>query len=187
MIDSINPALVAKILESYTLPTFGTHGIRHWARVYENGMRLGKENEANLTVVGLFAVFHDSRRENEGVDLGHGKRAAEFMRTLWGSWFEISDDEFALLYTACAHHTDEQTHKNISVQTCYDADRLDLARAGIRVDPQRLCTPAAKNSRIIKWANKRSLNDHCPDFVHDIWLDSISRIPPSKDTGALES
>jgi uncharacterized protein len=162
---------VAKILESYTLPLFGIHGIRHWARVYENGMKLGKQNGANLTVVGLFAVFHDSRRVNEGIDPGHGKRAAEFMQTLRGSYFGILDEEYALLYAACANHTDERNHNNLTVQTCYDADRLDLARAGIRVDPQRLCTPAAKNSGVIKWANERSLKDYCPDFVHDLWLD----------------
>jgi uncharacterized protein len=171
MIDSIKPALLEKILEDYTLPRFGIHGIRHWARVYENGMKLGKQNEANLTVVGLFAVFHDSRRVNEAIDPGHGKRAAEFMRTLWGSYFEISDEECGLLYAACANHTDERNHSNVTIQTCYDADRLDLARAGIRVDPQRLCTPAAKRPDVIKWANERSVDDHCPDFVHDIWLD----------------
>ncbi len=172
MIDSISPALLTKILETYTLPLFGIHGIQHWARVYENGMKLGKRNAANLKVVGLFAVFHDSRRVNEGIDPGHGKRAAEFMQTLWGSYFDISDEEYALLYTACAHHTDGRTHTNITVRTCFDADRLDLARAGIRVDPERLCTPAAKDSEIIAWASERSLNDHCPNFVHDEWFGS---------------
>lgn len=170
MIDDINSELLEKILETYTLPIFGIHGIWHWARVYENGMELSKITDASMRVVGLFAVLHDSRRVNESIDPGHGKRAAEFIKTLCGAYFELSEEEFTLLYTACASHTDENRHPNITVQTCYDADRLDLARAGIRVDPNRLCTAAARNPIMIAWANERSLGNHCPGFVYDEWL-----------------
>jgi uncharacterized protein len=43
------------------------------------------------------------------------------------------------------------------VQTCWDADRLDLGRVGKRPDPRRLCTPAARDRDVIEWAYRRSL------------------------------
>ena len=46
---------------------------------------------------------------------------------------------------------------DITVQTCWDADRLDLGRVGIRPDPRRLCTAAARNPRMIEAAFARSL------------------------------
>jgi len=176
MIREIDTALIQRILETYSLPIFGIHGIRHWARVYENGMELRKKTAASKKVVGLFAVLHDSRRLNESLDPGHGKRAAEFMRSLLDAYLDLTEEEYSLLYTACANHTKARTNPDITVQTCYDADRLDLARAGIRVDPIRLCTAAAKSPELIAWANERSLNDHCPSFVDDIWLKSISSL-----------
>jgi uncharacterized protein len=45
---------------------------------------------------------------------------------------------------------------NITVQTCWDADRLDLGRVGTTPDPRYLCTAAAKQSDIIEWALRRS-------------------------------
>jgi uncharacterized protein len=135
-------------------------------------MEIAKITAASLKIVGLFAVLHDSKRINESVDPGHGNRAAEYMKTLCGTYFDLSEEEHGLLFHACANHTEEKTHPDITIQTCYDADRLDLARAGIRINPHRLCTDAAKKPEMITWANERSLSDYCPNFVHDIWLNS---------------
>jgi len=44
------------------------HGPEHWKRVEANGLLLAKEMGADVTVVRLFALFHDSRRENEFTD-----------------------------------------------------------------------------------------------------------------------
>ena len=64
-------SIVTAILEDYALSIDGTHGVSHWARVLEIGTRLAEETGANLEVVQLFAIFHDSRRISEGVDDGH--------------------------------------------------------------------------------------------------------------------
>ena len=128
--------LIHRILEDYSLPLFGTHGVGHWARVMENGLRLAKETGANVEVVQLFAIFHDSRRVYEGLDLGHGQRGAEFAQVLRDEWFAISDEEFDLLYEACAGHADGDIEADITIQTCWDADRLDLGRVGIDARPQ---------------------------------------------------
>ena len=70
------------VLDDYALPWAGHHGVAHWARVLENGLRLAGETGANVEVVSLFAVLHDSRRVNEWTDPDHGPRAAEFASSL---------------------------------------------------------------------------------------------------------
>jgi uncharacterized protein len=99
------PLILVAVLESYALPRDGDHGVAHWARVYENGLRLAGETGADVEVVRLFAVLHDSRRISETTDPDHGPRAAEFARTLRGRLFDLSDHQFNLLHRACVGHT----------------------------------------------------------------------------------
>lgn len=35
--------MLQAVLEDYTLPLAGDHGVAHWARVLENGLRLAEE------------------------------------------------------------------------------------------------------------------------------------------------
>ena len=161
--------LIHRILEDYSLPWHGTHGVGHWARVLENGTRLAKETKANIEVVQLFAIFHDSCRVNEDADWGHGERGGNLALALRDKWLSLSDEEFDLLYEACAGHTDGLTEADITIQTCWDADRLDLGRVGICPELLRLCTEAAKNPEIIKWADGRASIDIVPDFVRGEW------------------
>ncbi len=76
----ISQKLIRSTLGRYTLLLEGIHGVPHWARVLENGRRLSEATGAERDIVELFAVFHDSRRINEGVDDGHGRRGAELAR-----------------------------------------------------------------------------------------------------------
>lgn len=161
--------IIHRILEDYALPLHGDHGVSHWARVLENGRRLSEQTGASLTVVSLFALFHDSRRVNECTDDDHGLRGAEFAAELRGQVFEISDQEFRLLYRACEGHTHERTHPDITIQTCWDSDRLDLGRVGITPHPGKLCTDAAKTKQMIQWADARASFSVVPEFVLDDW------------------
>jgi uncharacterized protein len=161
--------IVHAILEDYALPWHGTHGVAHWARVLENGLRLAEMTGADLEIVQLFALLHDSKRVNECTDLDHGRRAAEFAKELRGRVFDLPDREFGLLQVACAGHTDEQTYPDITVQTCWDADRLDLGRVGITPEPNRLCTAAAKRADVLKWADGRACFGVVPKLVMDDW------------------
>ena len=68
----------------------------------------------------------------------------------------LSEKELELLRFACEYHTDGLTEADITIQTCWDADRLDLGRVGIRPDPRYLCTPAARESTLIEWAYRQS-------------------------------
>jgi uncharacterized protein len=157
------------VLEDYALPWGGYHGVAHWARVLENGLRLAEETGANADVVRLFAVLHDSRRINEGFDPKHGPRAAEFARTLRGRFYELPDHEFLLLHRACAGHTHELTHPDVTIQTCWDADRLDLGRVGITPHPNRLCTAASKHPDMLRWADNRATLGVVPELVWTAW------------------
>ena len=138
--------LIRTIRAQYTLPWHGVHGIPHWARVRETGLRLAIETDANPAIVELFAVLHDARRRNEGVDPGHGQRGADFAATFRGTLIHLSDPDFALLHTACADHTKGSTQADITIQTCWDADRLDLGRVGI-TPIQLVSAPTQPESR----------------------------------------
>ncbi len=162
-------ALIQAILQQYTLPTFGTHGVSHWARVYENGLRLAAQTGANVEVIRLFSLFHDAKRTNEGWDLVHAHAGAHYAAELRGHLFELPDPEFDLLYTACAYHTDGRVEGDVTVQTCWDADRLDLGRVGIEPAARYLCTPAAVDSELLEWANRRSQARAIPELVYTLW------------------
>ena len=157
------------VLDDYALPWRGDHGIAHWARVLENGLRLAEETGANVEVVRLFAVLHDSRRLSEAHDPDHGPRAAKFARELRGKVFDLPDHEFRLLHRACEGHTHERTHPDVTIQTCWDADRLDLGRVGITPHPRYLGTEMARRPATIKWADGRATFHVVPEFVRVDW------------------
>ena len=161
--------LIHAILEDYALPWHGTHGVGHWGRVLENGLRLAMTTGAKVEIVQLFAVFHDARRINESVDDGHGRRGADLAAELRGTLFDLPDADFNLLYEACAHHTDGLTEADITVQVCWDADRLDLGRVGMVPEPKKLCTTAAKATKMLKWADGRAASEVVPELVKGEW------------------
>jgi uncharacterized protein len=167
--------VLSVILEDYALPLGGDHGVAHWARVLENGWRLAEETGANVEVVSLFAVLHDSRRINEVTDPEHGPRAAEFAAELRGSVFDLGDHEFRLLFRACEGHTHERTHPDVTIQTCWDSDRLDLGRVGIMPHSSRLCTEIGKRPETIKWADGRASFRFVPNFVLEKWGIDLER------------
>ncbi|MGO9111810.1 MAG: hypothetical protein ACLP9L_21495 [Thermoguttaceae bacterium] len=96
---------------------------------------------------------------------GLGERGGDLALALRDKWLVLSDDEFELLYEACAGHTVGETVADITIQTCWDADRLDLGRVAVCVDREKLCTDAAKTPEILKWANDRAWSEVVPDFV----------------------
>ncbi len=169
------PLVVHAVLERYALPWDGDHGVAHWARVLENGLRLAETTGANADVVQLFAVLHDSRRVKEMADPDHGRFGAEFATELRGRLFDLADHEFGLLHRACLSHTHERTHPEITVQTCWDADRLDLGRVGVTPQPSRLCTDTAKDPAMIEWANGRASFRVIPGFVLNEWGVDLGR------------
>jgi uncharacterized protein len=160
-------AIMVEILRGYALPVHGDHGVVHWARVMENGLRVAEANGGDPEVVALFALFHDARRINEYRDNGHGLRGGELARSLRGTLIHLEDAQFDLLFEACRLHTDGLVEGDPTLLACWDADRLDLGRVGITPKPQRLCTSAARALR--EWAHERARSNHVPSHVLAQW------------------
>ncbi|MGE3317172.1 MAG: hypothetical protein AB7O26_18805 [Planctomycetaceae bacterium] len=160
---------MAVILDRYELPPNGLHGVVHWARVLENGLRLAPETGANIHVVTYFAILHDSQRLSEGHDPDHGPRAARFSEEVREELIVLNDHQFGLLVRACEGHTHERTHPDPTIQTCWDSDRLDLGRVGITPHRSRLCTEFACRKETIDWTHGRACMDFVPDRVRDEW------------------
>jgi len=152
----ISDTLLDLVRHTFALPLDGIHGEAHWQRVYENGQCLAEQTRADARIVELFAYLHDSRRLGDGWDRDHGRRAAELVRSLNDELLALSEDDLDTLAYACTYHTDGLVEASVTVQACWDADRLDLGRIGVRPDPHRLCTPAAQDPATIEWAWSRS-------------------------------
>ena len=154
------------------------HGVGHWARVLENGLRLAEATDAKVEVVQLFAIFHDARRVNDGHDDGHGERGADLAAEL-RHLFKLSDADFALLYEACAAHTDGLIEADVTIQVCWDSDRLDLGRVGMASKTPIVCDNIMPEPRtlhrcgqgfqMLKWADGRAAFEVVPDFVKGEW------------------
>lgn len=152
--------VMGEVIEAFRLDIDGIHGLSHWSKVLVNGLRLSETTGANNKVVIAFALLHDCQRDNDGYDPNHGLRGAEFGSLLRHKMPSISDLEFELFYQAAKDHSDGYVEADVTIQTCWDADRLDLFRVGIRPDPQYLCTEVAKQPHIIEWAVSRSKSPH---------------------------
>ena len=76
------------------------HGPSHWQRVDAFGLDIAESSGADLTVVRLFALLHDSCRQDDGADLDHGPRAAEMLDRIVPTVFAIDPGRFDLLKEA---------------------------------------------------------------------------------------
>lgn len=145
------------------------HGIEHWHQVEYNGMMLAPRTGADIDIVRLFAIFHDSKRFDDGHDPEHGERGAEFAKECReAKLFEIDDARFEKLYHACKFHTHERSNDDPTISTCYDADRLDLGRVGFPLDPEKMAT--SLGSRIAKQSRKERVSV----FAMREWIKSLN-------------
>ena len=145
--------LVAAVLERSTGRDSSLHGVDHWQRVAAAGLALlPRTPDADAPLVFLFALFHDSMRLNDGRDPRHGPRGAALARELRGEAFYLDDARMGLLEFACDEHTNGGISTDPTVGVCWDADRLNLWRVGIRPDPRLLSTEAARSEERILWA-----------------------------------
>ena len=135
---------------------WGIHGIAHWWRVRHNGLLLAERTGADRQVVRLFALLHDSFREDDGRDPGHGPRAAAWIErvragddpapdaagaAIRAAIASLAQDRLVALREACRRHTSDVHHDDPTVATCFAADRLDLWRVGIMPDPRHIPLP----------------------------------------------
>ena len=130
----------------------GIHGLPHWSRVWFHGRALAASQDVDPAVLAWFAFLHDSQRHNDHRDPAHGSRAADFAVRLRsdGVLDELDAPGFERLCEAMRLHSDGHTTGDATVLACWDADRLDLARVGIRPRADRLCTAHARSDGVIR-------------------------------------
>lgn len=135
------------------------YGYHHSMRVDVNIQMLGKRLWLNTDDVNaishLYAHWHDILRFNNGNDPEHGKRAADVIsrnrkHPSLNPFCEIgtirntplSDDLTDRLIYACEHHTTMHKSGDPLIDICFDGDRMDLTRVGIKPDPKQMATEA---------------------------------------------
>jgi len=154
--DVLTQPFLDFIAQKYALSHNGFHGIDHWLRVLINGRHLTKQTGADLKVVEYFALIHDVMRHDEDRDINHGNRSADLVLALDGDWLHLSSDQLGQLEEACRYHSMGILTRDVTIQTCWDAARLDLVRVGTKPNPTYLGTAAARNQEFMADAFNRS-------------------------------
>jgi uncharacterized protein len=127
----------------------GIHGVSHWSRVWVHGQFVAATLQVNPSFPAWFAFLHGSQRRNDdGTDPQHGPRAADFAVGLRNEAVvtELDNREFEHLCEAMRLRSNGHTLAEPAIQTCWDADRLDLARVGLEPHPRYLSSPHAKQT-----------------------------------------
>ena len=138
----------------------GLHGLDHWQRVEKFGEFISKSTDADPEVLKLFAYTHDLGRVRDDEDPEHGFRSAEIVKDLYNKKIiTLTKEQYDKLIYACSYHMVTLAESDdITIQACWDSDRLDLWRADIEPDPQYLYTEIAKKPETISWAKSLLTN-----------------------------
>ncbi len=132
------------------------HTLSHWRRVEEFGLMIADKEGSDKKVISWFACLHDARRENDNDDPDHGKRAANLLDELKEEGLvTLNDRQYQQLKEALIFHNDDNAMSDdITIKTCWDADRLDLWRVGIKPNPKYMFTNFGKSQEMIDFAAK---------------------------------
>lgn len=147
--------------EQFRLDIHGAHGLPHWERVLKYGQAIARLDPlVDRKVVELFAVLHDSQRFDEDDDPVHGVRAALYLEELieQGVITSLTDEQYHLLWWAMRDHSHGHRVNEPTVQACWDADRLDLGRVGIKPEAKYLGSEYARRKDVIEAAWQESQN-----------------------------
>ena len=146
-------ALVAAVTRGATHRDSPIHGEAHWRCVAWTGAQLVRATpDADRDVIFLFGLIHDAKRLNDGHDPLHGHRAAAFALELHGRFFRLDSARLKRLHRAIHEHADGRTTNDPTVGVCWDADRLNLWRLGVRPRESLLSTEAARRADTIERA-----------------------------------
>lgn len=121
------------VTDQFSLNLNSDHGVDHWGRVEEVGVYLAQKVGADVELIRLFALLHDSQRQCEGYDPEHGLRASEYVQKLSECGFLMLDQSrLRRLMFACGYHNDQKVRSDdVTINICWDSDRVDLVRVGL--------------------------------------------------------
>ncbi len=147
---------VAEVLERVLgspLARSELHGEDHWRRVAVAGSRIADRTlGVDRLVVLLFAILHDAGRLRDFFDEHHAYRGAKLARELLEGTTLVSEEQLETLLHAIERHDSGGRSEDPTIAACFDADRLDLWRVGVRPNPALLSTEAAVG--LIEWARE---------------------------------
>ncbi len=138
---SLDDLFRRRVIAQFRLDRRSPHYVDHWDRVAAYGAYVGARNGADLEVVALFALIHDSQRFEEGRDPEHGPRAALYASEMCTF---LQPEQLIKLMLACRDHDRGYTHDDPTIGACWDADRLDLDRVLVDCDPDLMSTREGK-------------------------------------------
>lgn len=155
MID--HARLTTFLRQHFALDWHGIHGASHWARVSRFSRYLAQGTSADTEVLSLFALMHDSCRESDLGDPGHGERAARLAKEMNGHLYRINSAQEECLAEAIKEHSQGALSNDLTTQICWDADRLDLGRLGVQVRAEKLATERAIALIALPWPYRAAL------------------------------
>ena len=134
--------LIQHVLRLSTSQYSRVHGTDHWKQtIWAAAQILISDCEADPVVALLFGLLHDSLRQSEGYDHGHGLRAATVVTEMAKEkLIELSDSQLERLWVACAYHSDGLVTLDPTIAVCWDADRIGLWRLGRKPEPSGMST-----------------------------------------------
>lgn len=161
------------------------HGTAHCERVLLYALMLGEKifgaDPDALAALAHAAVFHDTRRQDEYLDRGHGARASVYYRQFCDSNPDITfypEAEYMMRY----HDIDDEVGRKAIIgrfgpensgrvlklyDVFKDADALDRWRLGSRgLDPRYLRTPEAGS--LVGFAHETVIKTMPADILRDI-------------------
>lgn len=148
----ITKATIIEVFKEFKLEATSAHGYHHSRRVFTIGMKLAESTGADKLIVAVFALVHDIGREDEIDDPLHGERSASLLLTKFKNLFLLNTAQLKILFSAISRHHYGRITAHPTIGTCWDADRLDLGRCYMEVDPEYLSTAAAREPAFFNWA-----------------------------------
>ena len=173
-------ALLAAIDAGATHKHSMIHGEGHWKCVAATGLELLPEvGGCDAAVLLLFGMLHDTKRLDDGHDPHHGPRAATFARSLHArGLFVLAPDRLERLCRACHDHTHGTVSADPTVGACWDADRHNLWRVGVRPDPRWPSTGAARAAERITAAGRFAGQHKSWQELFDAYAAAARNRPP---------
>lgn len=128
-------------MQHFRLGEKSYHGVMHWDNVfYWARMLYAGGLGIDMQVVEAFCAWHDVARIDEGFDPDHGPRAARLVTDASG----LTEEQMTQLRWAISEHSAGGTTDDVTVGTCWDADRCDLSRINVTPRESYMSTNAGK-------------------------------------------
>ncbi len=139
--------------EKCSLDYNSIHGFNHSRNVKKIGNYLASKTGADKEVINCFSYLHDIGRQTEAEEPGHGEKSATLVNKYFNKEeLKLSAEQYDKLIKAISNHDSSNGQSDdITTQTCWDADRLDLWRLNIIPDPDLLFTDIAKEDTTLDW------------------------------------